>query len=151
MKRYLIGIGNETMTDDGIGPRVADAVRDRAREAGFDTVLIGHDTLGILSYFEENTERIVFVDCVRMGRQPGECLRFSPEDVETRKPLGLLSTHEGDILRIIEAARRIGCPVPPISIVGIEPERVEPGLELSDTLRARFEEYLAAVLDQLRS
>jgi hydrogenase maturation protease len=148
-RRYLIGVGNETMTDDGIGPRVADALRNQARQLGFETILVGHDTLGILSYFDEHTERIVFVDCVRMERQPGDWLCFSPDDVETRRPLDRLTTHEGDVLRIIDLARQIGCPVPETTIVGIEPERVAPGLELSAALQSRFAEYVAAVASVL--
>ncbi|MGE5361349.1 MAG: hydrogenase maturation protease [Bacteroidales bacterium] len=143
-RRYLIGVGNETMTDDGIGPRLAEALRAEAAERGFETVVIGHDTVGVLSYFDDNTEQIVFVDCALMGRTPGEWATFSPDDVETQKPTKAISTHESDLLRIIHLARQLGLAAPPIAILGIEPERVDPGLALSATLQARFDEYLAA-------
>ncbi len=142
--RYLIGIGTETMTDDAIGPRVAEAMSDRARELGFETIVLGHDAAGILAYFDEGTERILFVDCVRMGKAPGDWACFSPEDVETRKQLDRLTTHEGDLLRIVALARQLGCPIPPITILGIEPEHVRPGLSLSPALAARFDDYVAA-------
>lgn len=147
--RYLIGIGNETMTDDGIGPRVAEAVSNQARDLGFDTIVIGHDAVGILACFDEGTERILFVDCVRMGKTPGEWTCFSPDDVESRKRLDRLTTHEGDLLQIVEMARQLGCPIPPITILGIEPGRIEPGLELSAALRTRFDEYVAATLAEM--
>jgi hydrogenase maturation protease len=145
-RSYLIGVGNETMADDGIGPRIADALEARARAAGFETVVIGHDTLGILSYFDDNTERIVLVDCVRMGRRPGDCAVFSPDEVETQKQVGRMTTHDGDLLRVIALARQTGLPIPPIAIVAVEPERIEQDLALSETLRARFDEYLAVTL-----
>jgi hydrogenase maturation protease len=150
-RRYLIGVGNETMTDDGVGPRVAEALAGQARELGFESVVIGHDTVGVLAYFDDATDRILFVDCVRMGKAPGEWACFSPDDVETRKTLDRLTTHEGDLLRIIELARQLGCPIPPITILGIEPERIEPGLELSGSLQARFDEYVAAALAHMRT
>jgi len=149
-RRYLIGVGNETMTDDGVGPRVAEALTNQARELGFEAVVIGHDTVGILAYFDAMTDRIVFVDCVRMGKTPGDWACFSPDDVETRRTLGRLTTHEGDLLRIVELAKQLGCPIPPITILGIEPERIEPGLELSDTLKARLSEFLSATVEQMR-
>jgi hydrogenase maturation protease len=149
-RRYLIGVGNETMTDDGVGPRVVEGLAVHARGLGFETVVIGHDTIGTLAYFDEGTERIVFVDCVRMGKGPGEWARFSPEDVETRKALDRLTTHEGDLLRIIELARQIGCPIPPITVVGVEPDRIEPGLDLSPAVRARMQEYLNATVEAMR-
>lgn len=144
MRRYLIGVGNEVMTDDGIGPRVADALAAEARTLGYDSVVVGHDSIGIVSYFEESTERILFVDCVRMGRAPGDFACFSPDDVETRKTLDRLTTHEGDLLRVIQLARQMGCPIPRITILGIEPEAVQPGLALSPALQHRFDDYLAA-------
>ncbi len=150
-RRYLIGVGNETMTDDGVGPRIVEAVAEQARAAGVETVVIGHDTVGTLAYFDETTERILFVDCVRMGRPPGDWACFSPADVETRKALDRLTTHEGDLLRIIAMGEQLGCPIPPITILGIEPERIEPGLELSSTLQARFDEYVHATLERLKS
>jgi hydrogenase maturation protease len=150
-RRYLIGVGNETMADDGIGPRIADALAAGAREHGFEVVVIGHDTLGILSYFDQDCERIVFVDCVRMGKAPGDWAVFGPEEVETQKQVGRMTTHEGDLLRVIELARQMALPVPPITIVGIEPETIEQGLELSAALTARFDEYLRAALAALGS
>ncbi len=150
MRRFLIGVGNETMTDDAIGPRLAEALASDARALGYETVVIGHDSLGILSYFEETTERILFVDCVRMGRQPGEWACFSPEDVETRKTLDGLTTHEGDLLRIIRMGAQIGCRLPRITILGIEPERIEPGLDLSPTVQSRWHDYLGAARSQMQ-
>ncbi len=147
--RYLIGVGNETMTDDGVGPRLAEALSNEARGLGFDTVVIGHDAAGILAYLDETTERILFVDCVRMGKAPGDWACFSPEDVESRKRLDRLTTHEGDLLRLVEMGRQLGCPIPAITILGIEPERIEPGLELSPALRARFDDYIAAAVGEM--
>ncbi len=137
------------MTDDGVGPRVAEALANQARERGFEAVVIGHDTIGILAYFDAATERILFVDCTHMGKAPGDWACFSPDDVETRKALDGLTTHEGDLLRVVELAKQLGCPIPSITILGIEPERIEPGLSLSATLQGRFSEYLAAALTQM--
>jgi hydrogenase maturation protease len=148
-RRYLIGVGNETMTDDGVGPRVAEALVMRAREFDFETVVIGHDAVGILAYFDDTTDRIVFVDCVRMGRAPGEWACFSPADVDSHKALDRMTTHEGDLLRIVELAKQLGCPIPPITILGIEPDCIGPGLELSDTLRTRFAEYVGVAVARM--
>jgi hydrogenase maturation protease len=144
--RYVIGVGNAAMGDDGIGPRVAEELAERAAELGFQAILSGHDTAGLLSYFDESTETILFVDSVRMGIAAGEWRLFSPGDVLTRKKLDRLTTHEGDLLRLMELARAVGCPIPAIAILGIEPERLEPGLEISATLEARFDEYLDAAI-----
>ena len=138
------------MADDGVGPRVVEALATQARELGFESVVIGHDTAGVLAYFDGTTDRILFVDCVRMGKAPGDWTCFSPDEVETRKTLDRLTTHEGDLLRIVELARQLGCPMPQVTILGIEPERVAPGLDLSATIEARLGEYVKAAIDQMR-
>ncbi|MBI4861720.1 MAG: hypothetical protein HY815_15885 [Candidatus Riflebacteria bacterium] len=53
------------------------------------------------------------------------------------------------MLKVIDLARETGQTVPSIRIIGIEPESVEPGLELSRALRARFEEYIRAALEEI--
>ncbi len=148
--RYLIGIGNETMTDDGIGPRVARALSARASDFGFEPVVVGHDAIGVLAFFEKTTERILFIDCVRMGKKAGEYTCFSPDEVESRKRLDHLSTHESDVLKIIEMGRQLGCSIPEIRILGIEPDRIEPGLDLSQALEGRMEEYIGAAVAEMR-
>jgi len=150
MSRFLIGVGNETMTDDGVGPRVADAAAERARALGFETVLIGHDTVSLLAYLDAPTRRVLLVDCVRMGLAPGDWLVFSPDAVETRKPLARMTTHEGDVLRIVEMARQLGGRLPQVTILGIEPADVAPGLELSPALAGRLDEYVEAAIAEMR-
>lgn len=147
-KRYLIGIGNRTMADDGVGPRVAEALAAHSAPT-FETVVLGQDALGLLSYFDEATEHIVLVDCVRMGRTPGDCAVFSPDNVTSDRQADRITTHEADVLRVIDLGRQMGLAVPRITIVGIEPERVEPGLELGPTLSRRFGEYVGAALTAL--
>jgi len=150
MPSYLIGLGNPAMSDDGIGLGVVDYLAERGLlPAGVTPLVLGQDGLALLSYFADSTARVVIVDCVRMGREPGAWAWFSPEDVESVKPEARASTHEDDVLRVVEMARQMGQALPPIRILGIEPERLGPGFELSEALQARLEEYAAACLEEL--
>jgi hydrogenase maturation protease len=147
--RYLVGIGNYTMGDDGIGLRLIESMVDRKLDKGFVPVDIGNDLFRLLTFFEPTTERLVIVDCVHMGRQPGEWVCFSPAEVESRKVVGRFTTHEGDVLKIIDLARQLGQHVPELFIIGIEPESVTPCLTLSRPLETRFEEYLQTAIDRI--
>jgi hydrogenase maturation protease len=81
-----------------------------------------------------------------MGKAPGEYEFFQADDVETKKDLSGLTTHEGDLLKILELARQTGHHIPPITIMGIEPESIKSEMGLSATLQARFTEYAQAAI-----
>jgi hydrogenase maturation protease len=147
--RYLIGAGNWAMGDDSIGLRVAEHVAMNGLEKGFEAVDIAGDALRLLDYFIPETEQILIVDAVNLGIPPGDFLIFSPDEVETRKELAGLSTHEGDILKVIAIAGSLGYRIPPLRILGIQPERMEGGMELSGTLKGRFEDYVRAALAEI--
>jgi len=147
MPSYLIGLGNPAMSDDGIGLLVVERLAGtRLLPDGVTPVVLGQDGLALLAYLTESNAHVVIVDAVRMGMEPGCWRWFRPEDVESLKPEGRASTHEGDLLRILEMARELGEPLPSLKVLGIEPARLEPGFEISDTLQARFDEYVDACL-----
>lgn len=148
-KRYLVGIGNYTQTDDGIGLRVAEYIVQQKLARGFEVLDIGDNGLHLLSYFED-AEYMLWVDCVRMGLKAGEFVFFSPDDVESRKRLAGRTTHEGDMLQVIELARKMGYSIPKIDICGIEPGSTEQGWVLTGTLQLRFPEYIDAVLARMK-
>jgi hydrogenase maturation protease len=149
-KRYLIGLGNYAKDDDGVGLRIIEQVLDQNLDDGFEAIEAGNNGLSILTYFADDTERIVLVDCALMGKEPGEWLIFGPEDVATQKTTANISTHEGDILKLIELAKSLDYPLPEIRIMAIEPESLGMEMTLSATLAKRFDEYVAAVVAEAK-
>jgi hydrogenase maturation protease len=149
MKRYILGLGNYAMGDDSIGLRVVEHLAEQGHDTDVEVVEVGNDGLLVMTYFTEETERMVIVDAVRFGGQPGEFTVFSPQDVDSRKHVGRISTHEGDVLKLIELGRQLNQPVPPIRILAIEPESMQADTGLSPALEARFGEYVAAALKEI--
>jgi len=138
------------MADDGVGLRIVEEIARRGLERGFEAVAVADEGTRLLFYITRDTEKIVLVDAVDLGLPPGDCRLFKPEDVETRKTGPGVSTHEGDILKVLALARHLGNPLPPITILGIQPGLLGPGLELSAALEARFETYLETALEEVR-
>lgn len=150
MVRYLIGVGTYAMGDDGIGLRIVEEIAQRGLAVDFEAIDLSGSGYGLLAYFTEETERIVIVDAVRMGRVPGEHALFAPDDVESRKILAGMSTHEGDLLQVIELGRTLGSPTPPIRILGIEPAVVALGMALSPVLAANLARYVEIAIEAAR-
>lgn len=147
--RYLIGIGNYYGFDDSIGLRVAEAIGERGLDRGFQAIDLGGNLLDVVHYLGADTEQVLIVDSARMGLVPGEFAIFKPEDVASRKRLDGISSHEGDLMKVLEFASAMGQTLEHISILGIEPAdiRNEPGLSVQ--LEGRFEEYVTAAVDFL--
>ncbi|MGV8084062.1 MAG: hydrogenase maturation protease [Coriobacteriia bacterium] len=158
--RYLIGIGTYAALDDSIGLRVAETIAEErldeagdgggAGGAGFRAVELAGGLVDLIGYLGEETEAVLVVDAARMGLAPGEWRFFSAADVETRKELSGLSSHEGDLMKVLAFAETLGRPLPPITVLGIEPEETGGGFGLSASLEARFREYVEAAVEWFR-
>jgi len=138
------------MGDDSIGLRLIEHIADNGLEDGFEAVEIGNNGMNVLTYFEDDTEKIVVVDAADFGGTPGECITFSPEEVESQKVVGTISTHEGDIMKLIELARQIDQPIPPIRVVAIQPQSMAMSDSLSPELESNIPTYIETILKEIQ-
>jgi len=147
--RYLIGIGNYYGRDDAIGLRIAEHIGEKGLDRDFRAIDLGGNLLDVVHYLNDETEQVLIVDSARMGLEPADFAFFSLDQAASAKAIAGFSTHEGDLLKVLEFAEALAGSLPPISIMGIQPAELadEPGL--SDTLEARFEEYVAAAVEFL--
>ena len=147
--RYLIGIGNYSQADDGIGLRIVEHIAHNGLDRGFEAIDLADEGISLLFYLNDETEKILLVDAVDLGLPPGEYRLFRPEDVQSTKDMRRLTTHESDILAILKFAKSLGYRLPPITILGIQPGDLSPGMELSTTLQERFSTYLRVALEEV--
>jgi len=147
--RYMVGIGNWSMGDDGVGLHLIEHIARNRLNQGLEAIDIADDGMRLIDYLTPETERMLIVDAVDLGLPAGQWRVFSPEHVESRKALAGLTTHEGDILKVLEFARGLGYPIPPVRILGIQPERMAPWMELSETLQSRLDDYVRAALEEI--
>ena len=147
----VLGLGNPLMADEGIGVYLVERLMESAAEhPAVDFVDAGTGGLSILYHIEDRHKAIV-IDCASMDEPPGTIRRFTPEEVQSTKVLAHQSLHEADVMQIIAMTRQLGQAPDEIVIFGIQPERVEPGLGLSRTLMERIDEYISAVIHELRT
>lgn len=149
--RYLIGIGTYFGRDDSIGLRVAEHIAEAGLDKGFRSIDLGGALIDLVHYLGTDVERVLVVDTARMGMSPGEFAFFTPDQVRTRKSRPGVSTHEDDLLKVLEFATATGGPLPALTIMGVEPAELadEPGL--SAELEHRFNEYVAAAVEFMTS
>jgi hydrogenase maturation protease len=149
--RYLVGFGNYTARDDGIGVRVVEHIAARGLDRGFRALDLATNSLNLLSYLQPETEAMLIVDSARMDEAPGTVRFFAPSEVETRKTQAGFSTHEGDVLKVLDLAAQLNYPIPRILIMGVEPASTDSGVGLTKALEDRFQEYVEAAIARLEA
>lgn len=119
----ILGIGNTLMGDDGIGPHVAELLRDGPHAADWLVHDRANADMGTLPYFME-PGRIIVVDALDIGAEPGDIYRFTPADA------GLVSlrsttTHGTGVGQVVAAARLLGKD-PDVVVYGVQVDDVRP-------------------------
>ena len=150
MKIRIVGIGNTLMTDDGVG---VFTVQEIARRFEFpETVeLIDGGTKGIeLLPYIEGSSKLLFIDAVNFGREPGYIGEIEKDRVaeyfQTK-----LSVHQIALPDMLGAGMLLGSLPEEIHLIGIQPESVELGYGLTDTLSGRFDEFIERIIEKLKS
>jgi len=145
----VVGLGNTLMADEGIGcVIIGRLLRQQEKYPGVDFVDAGTGGMSLLHIICDR-KKAVIIDCALMGTEPGTIKRFTPEQAKSVKKLSHYSLHEADVLKIIEMARQLAqCPEK-IVIFGIEPQRIQHGRELSETLTTKLTGYAAMIEQEL--
>jgi len=145
----ILGIGNLVMTDDGVGVVVVQRLQREYRLPDYVDIMDG-GTLGLdILPRLEGIERLIVVDAVETGGEPGTCARLTGEDI----PLALetkISPHQMGLKDLLTVARLMGHAPGEMVLVGVQPACIEMGTDLTPAVAAQVDTMLAAVMDELR-
>jgi hydrogenase maturation protease len=139
----VIGIGSLLMTDDGIGTRVAEALRNRLQDQGI-TVLAGETDYRYC--FEEicTDDFLVILDAVIPDKEPGS-MTLTPLRTATNNRAKLQTQHDFSLFDAIA----LHYPDIKGTLIGIEAAVIDFGFELSKPLEACFGKICEKVLNAL--
>lgn len=144
--KLILGCGNLLLQDEGIGVHLIEYIRQKPLPA--DVELLDGGTAGFdLIDFIMHADKVVIVDAVKAGGRPGEIYCFGPDDFKT-DPSPKTSLHGvglNDVFRIIQQIDSL----PEIRIIGIEPQNVDFGTELSDRLKQLLPKISELVLKEI--
>lgn len=146
MKPLVIGVGNRWRGDDGIGPRVVEAIASMGRD-DLDLLVLDGEAARLASAWR-GRRRVVVVDAMRAGAVPGTIHRLVDLD---RIPLapGGTSTHGGGVAAAVSLAGALGVLPDHLAVIGIEPAVVEHRDQLSAAVDARLGDLVARTLEEV--
>jgi hydrogenase maturation protease len=136
-RTLVVGLGNVLLKDDGVGVHAVRELR-KVLPRRIVTVEVGTAVLDALHLFEW-ADRIIGIDAMQAGGAPGTIYSFGVDDVEDRGVQA--SLHEMGLiacLRFLKGRR------PAISMLAVEPEIIDSGLELSAPVREALPKLIQA-------
>jgi len=145
----IIGIGNILLQDEGVGVHALNRLME-GYELPDSVNLIDGGTMGLdLLPFVEGSERILFIDAVDFRKEPGSIGIIEDEElpaiVKTK-----VSPHQIGLSDLLSVLKLLEKGPKSVAVIGIQPERIQTGTELSDTIRGRIDDLLNAIIEKLR-
>jgi hydrogenase 3 maturation protease len=127
----LLGIGNDLLGDDGVGPFIA----EKLRGADWQVINAGIVPENFISPIRKlKPDRIIIVDAVHMNLDPGS-IRIIPHGAI--RDLGI-GTHQLPMTFFIEQCAIIA----PVIFIGIQPGCLDPDTQLSPPVAGAASELL---------
>src|SRR5512138_3373539 len=148
-KTLILGVGNLLLSDDGVGVRVIQRLETNP-DLPAEVQLLDGGTCGLdLLQYLEGVENLVVVDAADFGEPPGSITRIERESV----PAFLeqkISPHEINLPELLFSAKLIGIYPRRVVVLGIQPESLAVGMDLSPAVDARVDQLAAMALAEIQ-
>lgn len=152
----VLGLGNILLRDEGVGSHVVARLQKQHLPGNVEVIdggTAGPDAL--LSALD--VDKLVVVDATKAGGKPGTLYKARFEGSrksELKKVFGReknakISLHQLGLLDALAAAEKINAAPDEIVIVGVEPGRVDWGLELTEPVEKTVPGVVKKVLEEL--
>lgn len=139
----VLCVGNVLLSDEGVGVHVARELLTMPFPENVSIVEGGTDGFRLLNVITR-ADRLIVVDAVKGGSEPGTLYRFDLDDV-ARCPDGFkTSVHQIGILEVIDLSALIG-KKPQTTVIGIEPKSLSMGLDLTPEIREKIPRIIELV------
>jgi hydrogenase maturation protease len=135
-KVLVLGVGNSLLTDDGVGVHAVARLRLESPMPPDVTILdAGTLSFSLLPALEQS-DALIAIDAARGGGEPGEVQVREGDEVERFLQRNGRSVHEVGLSDLLDMARLSGQLPGRRVLIGVEPQVIDWGLELSAPVAA---------------
>ena len=149
MSTMVLGVGNVLLTDEGVGVRALNEL-ERRYTFSDDVELLDGGTSGIelLRHIQDH-DNLIIIDCMTYDKPAGTIYRMEILDVpavfRTR-----ISPHQLGLSDLLASAMLTDSLPEILVLFGVEPESVDIGLELTETVESSLGKLITDVVEELR-
>ena len=140
-----MGLGNEILTDDGIGPKLIGDLNRMDIPSGITFKTAGVGGLELLELVS-GYSRVFIIDAIRTsGGKPGNVYFFSPDDF--RETMHISNLHDVNFFTSLELGNRLNYPIPSeVIIIAVE---IAEDLVFSDQLSPALQKKYPEILNKV--
>ena len=150
MKKVMVlGVGNQLMTDEGLGPYVITELQKDQWPENVDLIEGGTAGLEIL-YLIEGVDFLIIVDAVDARTDAGSIFKFKPNDISVFPDEFGFSFHQVGLFEVLQMAMVMD-KLPDTIIFGMQPKSLDWGMELSPEVQAKIPELIELVKEEIKS
>ena len=144
-KILIVGIGNLLCRDEGIGVHVIQEMKNMKLPDHIDLLDMGTSTMDLISHLE-GVRKLIAIDAMKAGGTPGTIYKCRPEDLLPEEK-GPISLHEIGLIESLNMAQKMGMKIDTV-IIGVEPEILDWGMELTEAVKNKIPLIIEAVLKE---
>lgn len=150
MNLLVLGIGNLVMNDDAAGVLVAQELAPKYNNQRDDLLVLDGGTLGLdlLGYIEW-ADRLVLVDAVELGMEPGTVVKLEGEDIDVAFE-SKLSAHQMGMKDMLLTSELMGQRPAEIVFYGIQSGTIEMDMELSEPVKNNLPKLTSHVEEEIK-
>ena len=148
MSILVLGLGNILLSDEGVGVRIVEAL-DAAHELPAEVEVLDGGTSG-MDLLDMVAERdcLIVADAINADQPAGNVIRLEDDDIrmlfETR-----FSPHQLGLSDMLAALRLVGKAPRRVIVVGVVPQNLSLGMELSPPVTQGRDAALGVIVDEL--
>ena len=146
-KILILGIGNLILRDEGVGVHAVRELEKRDLPAHVEVIDGGTYLMDLLQVIQE-AERIIVIDALKGGGEPGTIYRVSPDDLMAERERAL-SLHQVGLLEVLGMVKQLGGD-PKVTIIGVEPKEISWGMELTPEVETKLPKVIETVLGEVQ-
>jgi hydrogenase maturation protease len=145
----ILGIGNDILTDDGIGPKIVQKLHNEFKGRNITLLTTATGGLELLELIKDY-KKVIIIDAIRTeGGTPGTIYYLTPSNF--KETLHISSFHDVSFHTALKLADKLDIPVPEkIDIIAIEIlEDLTFSSEFSKPIAHRFNKIFQEVKDSI--
>ena len=143
MNTLILGIGNPILTDDGVGIKIAQKLKEGNPE--LEVVETSEAGIALLEHVAD-CDKLIIIDSIKTEKgKPGELYKLKLEDLNP--PMYFSSFHGVDIATAFKLGQKLGIRIPKyISIYAIE---IKDNLTFAEGCTKEVEERIPFIIKQI--
>lgn len=154
----VLGLGNILLEDEGLGVHIAQELQKRALPDNVEVIDAGTAVLDVL-LLQQCPYKLMVIDAVDAGQKPGTIYKARLKTQEKHKlneifgrdGTSKISLHQSGLIDALLAAESLKCGPEEIVIIGVQPEKMGYGLELSEPVQQKTPELIGKVLEEIKN